>query len=62
MTGVYAHAVQTLSPGDVISRAFAIYRDQIGVLLPTALLVFALFLLPLSRPWPGRHEPRRTKK
>src|SRR3954470_22378910 len=35
-------AVQTLSPGDVIGRAFQIYRDQIGVLLPTALLVFAI--------------------
>jgi hypothetical protein len=34
--------VQQLSPGDVIGRAFQIYRDQIGVLLPTALLVFAI--------------------
>ena len=31
-----------LSPGDVIGRAFEIYRDQIGVLLPAALLVFAV--------------------
>src|ERR1044072_5865758 len=31
-----------LSPGDVIGRAFAIYRDQIGVLLPAALVVFAI--------------------
>src|SRR5689334_10566054 len=31
-----------LSPGDVIGRAFAIYRDQIGVLLPAALIVFAI--------------------
>jgi hypothetical protein len=31
-----------LSPGDVIGRAFTIYRDQIGVLLPAALLVFAV--------------------
>jgi hypothetical protein len=31
-----------LSPGDVIGRAFGIYRDQIGVLLPTALVVFAI--------------------
>src|SRR4051794_4102756 len=31
-----------LSPGDVIGRAFEIYRDQIGVLLPAALVVFAL--------------------
>jgi len=35
-------AVQRLSPGDVIGRAFEIYRDQIGVLLPVALLVFAV--------------------
>jgi hypothetical protein len=35
-------AVQRLSPGDVIGRAFEIYRDQIGVLLPAALLVFAV--------------------
>jgi len=34
--------VQRLSPGDVIGRAFQIYRDQIGVLLPAALLVFAV--------------------
>ena len=31
-----------LSPGDVIGRAFANYRDQIGVLLPAALVVFAV--------------------
>jgi len=31
-----------LSPGDVIGRAFTIYRDQIGVLLPAALVVFAI--------------------
>ena len=31
-----------LSPGDVIGRAFGIYRDQIGVLLPAALAVFAV--------------------
>jgi hypothetical protein len=31
-----------LSPGDVIGRAFEIYRDQIGVLLPAALVVFAI--------------------
>jgi hypothetical protein len=31
-----------LSPGDVIGRAFEIYRDQIGVLLPAALVVFAV--------------------
>ena len=35
-------AVQRLSPGDVIGRAFEIYRDQFGVLLPAALLVFAV--------------------
>jgi hypothetical protein len=35
-------AVQGVSPGDVIGRAFAIYRDQVGVLLPAALLVFAV--------------------
>jgi hypothetical protein len=34
--------VLRLSPGDVIGRAFQIYRDQIGVLLPAALLVFAV--------------------
>jgi hypothetical protein len=34
--------MHTLSPGDVIGRAFQIYRDQIGVLLPAALLVFAV--------------------
>ena len=34
--------VLRLSPGDVIGRAFQIYREQIGVLLPTALLVFAV--------------------
>jgi|tagenome__1003787_1003787.scaffolds.fasta_scaffold20940076_2 hypothetical protein len=34
--------MQRLSPGDVIGRAFQIYRDQIGVLLPTALLLFAI--------------------
>jgi hypothetical protein len=34
--------VQRLSPGDVIGRAFEIYRDQIGVLLPAALVVFAV--------------------
>jgi hypothetical protein len=34
--------VQRLSPGDVIARAFEIYRDQIGVLLPAALLVFGV--------------------
>jgi hypothetical protein len=34
--------VNTLSPGDVIGRAFAIYRDQIGVLLPAALVLFAI--------------------
>jgi len=33
---------QQLSPGDVIGRAFTIYRDQIGVLLPAALVVFAV--------------------
>ena len=32
----------TLSPGDIISRAFAIYRDQFGVLVPAALVVFAI--------------------
>lgn len=31
-----------MSPGDVIGRAFEIYRDQIGVLLPAALVVFAV--------------------
>jgi hypothetical protein len=31
-----------LSPGDVIGRAFAIYRGQIAVLLPAALVVFAV--------------------
>jgi hypothetical protein len=31
-----------VSPGDVIGRAFEIYRDQIGVLVPAALLVFAV--------------------
>ena len=31
-----------LSPGDVIGRAFEIYRDQVGVLLPAALVVFAV--------------------
>jgi hypothetical protein len=31
-----------VSPGDVIGRAFQIYRDQIGVLLPAALVVFAV--------------------
>ena len=35
-------AVHTLSPGDIIGRAFGIYRDQIGVLLPAALVVFAI--------------------
>jgi hypothetical protein len=34
--------VHTLSPGDIIGRAFGIYRDQIGVLLPAALVVFAI--------------------
>jgi hypothetical protein len=34
--------MQKLSPGDVIGRAFRIYRDQIGILLPAALLVFAV--------------------
>jgi hypothetical protein len=34
--------MERLSPGDVIGRAFGIYRDQIGVLLPAALLVFAV--------------------
>jgi hypothetical protein len=34
--------VQTLSPGDIIGRAFRIYRDQVGVLLPAALVVFAI--------------------
>ncbi len=34
--------MHTLSPGDIISRAFGIYRDQIGVLLPAALVVFAI--------------------
>jgi hypothetical protein len=34
--------VRTLSPGDIIGRAFGIYRDQIGVLLPAALVVFAI--------------------
>jgi hypothetical protein len=34
--------VQRLTPGDVIGRAFQIYREQIGVLLPAALLVFAV--------------------
>ncbi|HEX6025873.1 MAG TPA: hypothetical protein VFZ00_28030 [Solirubrobacter sp.] len=32
----------TLSPGDVIGRAFAIYRDQFGVLVPAALVIFAI--------------------
>ena len=36
------NVVQRVSPGDVIGRAFQIYREQIGVLLPTALLVFAV--------------------
>ena len=31
-----------LSPGRVIGRAWEVYRDQAGVLLPTALAVFAL--------------------
>lgn len=31
-----------VSPGDVIGRAFEIYRDQLGVLLPAALVVFAV--------------------
>ena len=35
-------AVYTLSPGEIIGRAFRIYRDQIGVLLPAALVVFAI--------------------
>ncbi len=34
--------MHTVSPGDIIGRAFAIYRDQIGVLLPAALVVFAI--------------------
>jgi hypothetical protein len=34
--------VRTLSPGDVIGRAFKIYGDNIGVLLPAALIVFAV--------------------
>ena len=34
--------MQRLSPGEVIGRAFEIYREQIGVLLPSALLVFAV--------------------
>lgn len=34
--------MQRLSPGDVIGRAFEIYREQIGVLLPAALLIFAI--------------------
>jgi hypothetical protein len=34
--------MRTVSPGEIISRAFAIYRDQIGVLLPAALIVFAV--------------------
>jgi len=34
--------VNTLSPTDLIGRAFQIYRDQIGVLLPAALVVFAI--------------------
>jgi hypothetical protein len=34
--------VLRLSPGDVIGRAFEIYRDQIAVLLPAALLIFAI--------------------
>jgi hypothetical protein len=34
--------VHTLSPGEVIGRAFGIYRDQIGVLVPAALVVFAI--------------------
>jgi len=34
--------MRTLSPGDIISRAFAIYRDQLGVLLPAALVIFAI--------------------
>ena len=34
--------MQRLTPGDVIGRAFQIYREQIGVLLPAALLVFAV--------------------
>lgn len=32
----------TVSPTDIISRAFRIYGDNIGVLLPAALLVFAV--------------------
>jgi hypothetical protein len=34
--------VQTLSPTAIIGRAFRIYRDQFGVLLPAALVVFAI--------------------
>jgi hypothetical protein len=34
--------VHTLSPTEIIGRAFRIYRDQIGVLLPAALVVFAI--------------------
>ena len=34
--------MNTLSPTDLIGRAFQIYRDQIGVLLPAALVVFAI--------------------
>ena len=34
--------MRTLSPGDIIGRAFGIYRDQFGVLVPAALVVFAI--------------------
>lgn len=35
-------AVQPIVPGTVVSRIFEIYRDQFGVLFPTAVLLYAL--------------------
>ena len=42
---------RSVSPGSVVGRVWEIYRDQAGVLLPTAVLLFAVqFLVALLLP------------
>jgi hypothetical protein len=43
--------VQSISPGEVVSRIWDIYRDQFAVLFPTAVLLYALeFVISLVLP------------
>src|SRR5947209_6201004 len=43
--------VQSISPGAVVSRVWEIYRDQFGVLVSTAVVLYALqFIIYLVLP------------